>query len=278
MEWKTVGHNSLKHVFERQLASGIFSQSYLLIGPQGVGKKTLALEFARAIVKAETSQANHPDILLLDQLVEGGAEAVRSALGQISGTPLVSNHRVVIIEGADRLNHHSANALLKTLEEPSSRTIFFLIADTQSVLPTIRSRCQTFACNRLLDSQMADYILKNNLIVSTDLLKIADGSIGTMYELLRDSEEINQIIVQLHSLNTAVQGSYVDKIVALQEFAEVDSDVLKKLFSYWIGQLKRELPINPRAHQTISAVSEAIVKLQQSMNKKLLLQSLLFNA
>lgn len=278
MEWKTFGHNSLKHVFERQLASGVFSQSYLLIGSQGVGKKTLAVEFARAIVKAGETQTNHPDILVLDQLVEGGAEAVRSALGQMSGTPLASNHRVVIIDGADRLNHHSANALLKTLEEPSFRTIFILVADTQDVIPTIRSRCQTFACNRLLDAQMADYILKNKLIVSTDLLKIADGSIGTMHELLRDTEEINQIIVQLHSLNTAVQGSYVDKIVALQQFADIESDALKKLLKFWIGQLKRELPVNPRAYKTINAVSGAIVKLQLSMNKKLLLQSLLFNA
>ncbi len=277
MDWQTRGHKSIKHVFERQATSGIFSHAYLLIGPQGIGKKTLALEFARQIVGAQ-AQSAHPDIILFDQLVEGGAEAVRAALGQMSSTPLASDHRIVIIDGADRLNNHSANALLKTLEEPSSRTIFFLIADSQSVLATIRSRCQVFACNPLNDEQMRGYAQDKNLAVSDQVLTLASGSIGTMHELLNEPEELVKITEQLQVLNDAAKGNYVDKVVAVQQLSEIESDALQKLFGYWLGQLKRELALNPRVYITINSVSAALTKLQLSMNKKLLLQSLLFNA
>ncbi len=277
MEWHVYGHQSVKHVFERQLAAGVFSHASVLIGPPGIGKKMLAVEFARAIVGAQGAQA-HPDILILDQLADGGAEAMRAALGQVSGTPLISAYRVVIIDDTDRLNSHSANALLKTLEEPSSHTLFILIAGSQNILPTIRSRCQVFACNPLPHEQLRAYAIEHNREADESLILLAHGSIGMLYHLQDNPEEAQTLTQQLQSLHTAAHGTSADKMIAVQQFAELETDALETLLTHWLSQLKTQLQTEPRAYKTIYAVSEAVAKLRMSMNKKLVIQSLLLNA
>ncbi|HEX9039333.1 MAG TPA: DNA polymerase III subunit delta' [Ktedonobacterales bacterium] len=148
---------------ERALASGETRHAYLFTGPEGVGKSTLALAFARALLCQrrlpgesdacgeclscrKVTSGNHPDLLVIE--AEKGKrwikiEALRAAEHLLALAPSESERRVAIIPEMGRVQPATANTLLKTLEEPPPGVVLILAANEASeVLPTILSRCQ----------------------------------------------------------------------------------------------------------------------------------------
>jgi DNA polymerase III subunit delta' len=148
-----------------QLRSGIVSgrlhHAYLFAGPSGVGKADAALRFAQAVncaVDVEgcgrcesciaIARGSHPDLLTL---VSGGLDGpsrdikvqqVRELCASLQLNPVVAARKVARILDADRMNPSAQNALLKTLEEPPSRTILILVTSSEDqLLGTVRSRC-----------------------------------------------------------------------------------------------------------------------------------------
>jgi DNA polymerase-3 subunit delta' len=273
--WKTFGHDSVKALFDKILEREQFSHSYLFIGPSGVGKKTLALEVAQKITGSQNSI--HPDILLLDQLVNEGSEAVRSAIALMSGTPLKSKHRVVIITDIDRFNHQSLNALLKILEEPPRATIFFLTADSRSVLATIQSRSIVLPCNPLTSDQMISWLNDKNLSYKDEDLVLAAGCPGILLSLVENEVSKKVLYDRLNSLEQASFGNSIDKVITIQNFAELDTVELESLLRFWIVKLRRSLNDNPKNYLLLAKAVTTLQNLQLSLNKKLLLQSLLFS-
>lgn len=273
--WKTFGHDSVKALFDKLLEREQFSHSYLFIGPSGVGKKTLALEVAAKITDSQNSI--HPDILLLDQLVNEGSEAVRSAIALMSGTPLKSKHRVVIITDIDRFNHQSLNALLKILEEPPKATIFFLTADSRSVLATIQSRSIVLPCNPLTGDQMISWLNDKNLSYKDEDLVLAAGCPGILLSLVENEVSKKVLYDRLNSLEQASFGNSIDKVITIQNFAELDTVELESLLRFWIVKLRRSLNDNPKNYLLLAKAVTTLQNLQLSLNKKLLLQSLLFS-
>ena len=149
------------------MVRGPAPQAVLFVGPDGVGKTTLALDLAAGLLctaaPAErpcrvcracrlVEHGDHPDLHRLGpvgpgrQVVIGGPDAkyrgVRDLIGELSLMPVEGGARVAIIEGADRMNEDAQSALLKTLEEPPAGVTIVLCADQEArLLPTVRSRC-----------------------------------------------------------------------------------------------------------------------------------------
>jgi DNA polymerase-3 subunit delta' len=133
----------------------------MLAGPKGIGKRHLAEALAHLVLclspiegtpcgKCRSCQLNHanthPDFLILEP-EEGSktikVDQVRALIESLSKTAQQSGYKVVVLEPAEAMNTNAANALLKSLEEPASKTLLILVSHTPSaVLPTIRSRCQ----------------------------------------------------------------------------------------------------------------------------------------
>jgi DNA polymerase-3 subunit delta' len=160
---------------ERARASGHLTHGWLLAGPSGIGKINLALVMAECLLRPDAKAVetltrsaataamaarhepcdHHPDLHWLfpmqeqDRREKGkdrrtiGIEQVRDATGWLRLTSLSSHAKVVIVEPAEAMTLAAANALLKTLEEPTSQTYLFLVSHQPGRLPaTIRSRCQ----------------------------------------------------------------------------------------------------------------------------------------
>ena len=182
------GHSGAERALLDAYRSGRIPHAWLIGGPPGIGKATLAFRMARfvlahpdptapAVQAAATlavapdhrvagmiSAQAHPDLLVLERTLSDtgklrtvirvdDARKVTSFLGATAG---LGGWRVVIVDAVDDLNAESANALLKGLEEPPARTLFLLVSHAPgSVLPTIRSRCHRVLLRALASGDLA---------------------------------------------------------------------------------------------------------------------------
>ncbi|CAI9119670.1 DNA polymerase III subunit delta' [Acetobacteraceae bacterium LMG 32668] len=167
------GHEAAVQLFLDALASGRLHHAWLLHGPAGIGKATLAFHLARVLLKATDSGSpagrrvtagTHADLMVIGRGVDERkgrlrpeivADDVRPIQSFLHRTAAEGGWRVVIVDGAEFMNRHAANGLLKLLEEPPAQVAFFLVtASPGGLLPTIRSRCRGLALQPLADVDM----------------------------------------------------------------------------------------------------------------------------
>lgn len=176
------GHEEPWADWQRALSGPRLHHGWILAGRRGIGKRHFALAAARALL-AEDGQAQiageHPDILMLQPLPNNAEEEkkrdegkayqtkrnitvdqVRQMQGRLTTRPTLGARRAIIIDAADDLEPASANALLKSLEEPPAGSYFLLIAHRLGrLLPTIRSRCRMLHFPTL-SAQQIDLVLQ----------------------------------------------------------------------------------------------------------------------
>ena len=174
------GHEAAVAEFADARDSGRLHHAWLLVGPEGVGKATLAYRFARTLLaEGDAEAANdpsralfrkvaslaHPNLLLLRRSLNEktkrygqwiGVDEVRRLRSFLAHSAGEAGWRVVVVDRADEMNPNAANALLKALEEPPPRTLFLLVASAEGRLPvTIRSRARTLRVSALNDEELA---------------------------------------------------------------------------------------------------------------------------
>jgi DNA polymerase-3 subunit delta' len=198
-----VGHGSVIARLRAAISGNRLGSAYLLVGDPDIGKRTLALIWARLIqcnapVGGPTDvepcgtcrscrqhdAAGHPDLFVLEPEDTSVVtiDQVRRLQSELPYRPLTSARRIVLVPEAARLNAESSNALLKILEEPPGHAVFLLVtAQRDRLLPTILSRCQMVRCAPPPPEAVLDY-LTHALGVSPDearrILAVAQGRVG----------------------------------------------------------------------------------------------------
>ncbi len=195
---------------------GRLHHAWLLCGPEGIGKATFAYRAARTLLGARHDSSRgplgaaptdtvsqlisaqaHPDLLVLERLVEGGKTKKSISVDQardlpefFSKSPSQSPYRVAIVDAADDLNVNAANALLKVLEEPPERGVLFLVTHVPGrLLATIRSRCRRLIFAALERNEIARLIIRQTELDAAEADRIADmarGSPGAALALAAD--------------------------------------------------------------------------------------------
>jgi DNA polymerase-3 subunit delta' len=216
-----IGHDRAEATVLRGWASGRMHHAWLISGPRGVGKATLAYRVARmalagaggpdlfggvgpslqfavdSLVFRQVASGGHPDLLTVERCIDEKRDRRRSEIvvedvreiGEfLHLKPAMGGWRVVIVDSADEMNRNAANALLKVLEEPPSRALLLIISHSPGrLLPTIRSRCRRLALGPLPAADVAALIgrLRPDMTGSDrDLLTgLAAGSIGRALEI-----------------------------------------------------------------------------------------------
>jgi len=213
-----IGHRALVTLLSRAADRGAVPPSLIFAGPAGVGKRLVAIATAQALncprprrsasprdssggpefdacgvcpTCTRIARGVYPDVLLIEPGENGSIkiEPVRDVVDRASFRPFEGRRRVVIFDEADALVAAAQNALLKTLEEPPSASMFILItARPDSLLPTVRSRCPRLRFRPLSPGDVAAALTKNGKseAEARAIAATADGSIGRALEASGD--------------------------------------------------------------------------------------------
>jgi DNA polymerase-3 subunit delta' len=192
------GHERPVNILKRALANDTLAHAYLFSGEEGIGKKLTAVTTAAAVNCPDrgpqggcgvcpscrkVSSGGHPDVhLLTPDGEEIKIDQIRQIQAEFSLKPFEGAKKTLIVDSAERMNQASSNAFLKTLEEPPGDALIILITTMpQSLLPTIRSRCQEIRFQPLPRSTLAQILVGERGLSEDDawfLAALARGSLG----------------------------------------------------------------------------------------------------
>ncbi len=259
-----IGHEEARRLLQLAASNDRFPQAWLLQGPEGVGKATFAWHFARRLVEigdvkddplppeiiekyARGSQAQIYDITLpLDD--KGGfktqipIDAMRTLNEKLTLSATEGAWRVVIIDPAEAMNANAANALLKMLEEPPKRVLFFLVSHApHKLLPTIHSRCQKLRFHELSQIEMEEIwpLVTDQSIPEATRFQLAEGSMRMALSLSEDMSLLYQDMVAI--VAKGVSPAQIAPITArIQKGKRAESiERASLLFQLLFGRLAR---------------------------------------
>lgn len=179
----------------QQQENGRLGHAILLVGQEGIGKRVLLREFAQRILCEDSNNKpcgncsachlyaanSHPDLLMVEPEETGKQikiERIRTVTDFVNTTPQKGNHKVVLLGPSEAMNINASNALLKSLEEPSSQVTLLLYSHQPSgLLATIKSRCQQYDLTTPVWNEGLKWLTENSQEAGLDsVLRLAKGA------------------------------------------------------------------------------------------------------
>jgi DNA polymerase-3 subunit delta' len=233
------GHKRQLEFLSKALERGKLAHAYTFAGPDGIGKKMIARELARELLKSEGNNFQ-PDLLEIDGSEGIKIEQIRELIYKLSLKPYQAKYKVAIIDMAENMTTEAANALLKSLEEPKEYTIIILITNNPNRLPkTILSRTQKITFGPLENSEVPQ---------------------NEFYKVFQSDD---------------LPG----KLIAAYELADLETPEIKQTLDSWLQNLQAELHSHATKNlaQKINQVLLSRRFLDQNVNAKLLLTNLMLS-
>ena len=256
-----IGHGKQLETLRSALAQGRLHHAYLFVGPEGVGKRTVALSLARALHCsdrpgdfcgqctncARIQGGNHPDVRVIGPLPdkkEISIQQIREIEKELNFRSFSGGRKIAVIDPATLMNLAAQNALLKTLEEPPQDSLLILIASNSGgLLPTLRSRCLRLSFGPLRRDSLAGFLAAKGMNPETVnyLASISGGSPGAAISI--DGEELREKR-QLWSgmLSSLKAGDYRAATEAAEALASNKDETSK--FLEWAETWYRDLLIH----------------------------------
>ena len=234
-----IGYEKIIEGFFRRVDNGTLSHAHLIIGPNGIGKSILARIFALKILNKE-KDIDYVDIVnYRPSKASMGVDEVREIIEEVSKRPYEGDKKVIIIHEGSKLTIQAQNALLKTIEEPPQGVYIILLAESlETLLETIKSRCQVYKLTPLNNKQIEKYINTLGNYSEEEIkasLAYGEGIPGKAERLLNDDNlsELREIIVKLlKDINYAKEDLVLIYENKLENYKAQQDEVLNLMASF----------------------------------------------
>lgn len=297
--WNLIGHEKLLLRLEKELSEGKLAHAYLFEGPSETGKFTLASLFAKILICEnqlchqcqdcqQMEAGTHPDFIVMKDDGESlKIDAVRALINKTNMTSQ-GKKRVVLIEHIERMPTEAQNAFLKTLEEPSGKTIFILTSrQPKAIVPTILSRVRTYGLQVVPDEVIQKALIEKGVDPSgcQEILQLAQGKPGLAIKLAVEPMLKNRYRELFYKLEGFLkQNDLVSKFAFVEEldkdpeqlelFFEVMALVLKKNVHNTSPEAKKTDHLK-KTYQLFEKFLQTRYLISRNINKKLALENLL---
>jgi DNA polymerase-3 subunit delta' len=261
MPWDVLGHEWAGRLLAGHIRRGEARHAYLLCGPPGVGRRTLALRFAQALNCPQPLEAGQPcrvcktcrqieamqhvDLSVVQAEKEGGTlkvDQVRELQQALSLMPYHAHYRVALLLRFQEAHPSAQNALLKTLEEAPARVVLLLTADTpESVLPTILSRCEVLRLRPLSLSDLEQELLRRGLSADRAALlaRFTGGRLGAALSLNNDPDALARREATLAEMQELLASPLRERFVFAEKMTKgvpaVARDNLRYALTIWLS-------------------------------------------
>jgi len=254
-----LGHEWAVNVLKQHVAGGGFRHAYLFTGPQGVGRRTLALRLAQALncpqppaqgepcrecrTCQQIERMQHPDLAVVQAEQVGGTlkvDQIRELQHSLSLAPYQASYRVALLLRFEEAHVSAQNALLKTLEEPPDKVILLVTAESaESLLPTVASRCELLRL-RPLPLEMVQSGLQERWGMPAEearlLAHLSGGRPGSALRLHQSPELLEQRQTWLDDLAQLLRSKRVQRFAYADKLSrdkEKRQDALQAWLSLW---------------------------------------------
>jgi DNA polymerase III subunit gamma/tau len=213
-----VGQDHVTNVLKRSLAQGKIAHAYLLTGPKGVGKTSIARILAYEINKLPYNEdTTNLDIIEIDAASNNGVEDVRDLREKVQIAPVSASKKIYIIDEVHMLSKAAFNALLKTLEEPPEHAVFILATTDADKLPaTIISRTQQFTFRAISINDAKTHL---RTIADAEKIKIDDDALNIIAARgdgsFRDSISLLDQLSSIADAKKAITSELVEQALGL---------------------------------------------------------------
>lgn len=255
---KIIGHEEIKKQLECKISKKMIGHALLFAGPAGIGKSLFAWALAARIISEYDPGKNHlykieagrhPDIHVYrpeGKLGLHSMQAMRQLIEEVYLPPYEANWKIFIIHDAERMLSYSANALLKTFEEPPPRTLIILLSHSHAALiPTILSRCCILHF-RLLSPQLINDFLRQNYqlekIACDKIVRQAQGSLGRAVRLVTQGDMIRTTLFNLLAQRPFIDyRSFQESIQMISEQIELSKKQAEESSKEEVCQISMDL-------------------------------------
>ena len=263
MTWNIIGHEWAVVMLQRDLAHDRVRHAYLFTGPEGVGKRTLVVEFARALLCSGSeppcgqcrncllvARGSHPDLFTVAPVESGKKvraekikiEPVRELIYSLMLRPVEARRRVARLLRFDVANVETMNAFLKTLEEPPANVVILMTAESaDELLPTIVSRCEVLALRPLPLATVRDALITRLMlpVERAELLaRLSGGRLGWAVRMGADESALESRHQKLEDVSALLRASRVERFACAEKLSREGSldriqDTLGLWQSFW---------------------------------------------
>lgn len=284
-----IGHEKIKQKLDKIISTKSVSHAYLFCGKEGIGKKTLAIEFAKSVMCNEsvtlkycgkcesclTFKSGNDFKIIVPTKNVIKVDEIREFCNELFLKPTKTSHKIFIIDDAECMNEQAQNALLKVLEEPPLyATIILVTSNKEKLLNTIKSRVVEVSFDSLSEIEIKSIFNINNIEYTEEAIKYSNGSYKKALDFMNDDmfEIAKEIAKLLENKDFLTTNRKFEEIKADKNLKSNITVILEKTMQIFFMKLKNEKNFE---YKNIEKIEETIQKIKRNANVDLALDSLM---
>jgi len=303
--WKIIGHKKQLEMIENDIASNSLAHAYLLAGPSGIGKFSIAKMLVNILqcpnnlcnecsVCKQIQAGSHPDTMVINEDGESiKIEQIKEIISRLQMTKQ-GEYKVLLIKGAEKLTPEAANCLLKTLEEPPRDTIIIMTTNNiREILPTIISRVRLIKFSaysqNFLKEALRPLYPETEEETLDQVCSLSMGKSGKAINLLEDSALLasyrtmyNMLCEFLENKPLYTKFKLIEGIIAdeknTEEFIDVFTHLVRNRLHKGIEDQSLQAEKKDYYMNLLSSLEETRGLLRRNINARLALESLALKA